>query len=116
MATSLIRTLVADTAARTHTIRDFCRNGSAVQLRREHVGPHDANAIGVWLECRRFFGLYRAYRQIGYLRGDLLNRFAMAMDKGVIQVRRAYVRSLYAPRDRAEARVSLAIECEELRH
>jgi hypothetical protein len=114
MATKLIRTIVTDTEARARVIRDFCRNGSAVQLRREHVGHHDANAIAVWIECRRFLGLYKAQRQIGYIGGDLLNRLAMALDKGAIQIRRAYVHSLYAPHGRNEARISLAIECDEL--
>ncbi len=97
---------------RAARIRAFCREGSEVQLRREPNNPYDADAIAVWLRCRVFFGLWKPWGQIGYIKAARADSWAAKIDSGEMKVRRAYVRSLYAPQGREHPRVSLTIDVE----
>ena len=97
---------------RASIIRNHCRNGQRVELRRQPSNRHDPNAIAVYIEAPRFFGLFgKGLRQIGYIKAPAAGGLAKRMDDGlVIQAR---VSSFYAPPGREHPRVSLDLEYAE---
>jgi hypothetical protein len=113
MATYSIKATVSDTEleGRIHTIRAHCRDGSPVELRREKGNPHNPYAIAVWVEYGAFFSLFKIHRQIGYIRTGWAKDFALSLDSGEVDIRRAYISRVHAPQGADCARVSLVIDC-----
>lgn len=112
-----VRTIAAVVAGsgfegRAAVIARFCKDGSPVQLRREPANPHDANAIGVWIECSAWFGLARKWRHIGYIKAERAERLAADIDDGSVRILGASVRSFHVPVEPYHPRVSLEIEAE----
>jgi len=97
---------------RAPIIRRYCHNGMKAVLKREPKNPHDSNAIAVFIEVPRLFGLLgRSLRQIGYIKAATAKSLAKRMDEGLsIQAR---IASFYAPLDRDYPRVTLEIAYEE---
>ena len=94
---------------RSSLIQRYCHNGLKAVLKREPDNPHDPNAIAVFIEVPRLFGLYgRGLQQIGYIKASAAKGLAKQMDEGLaIQ---AMVASVYAPSDRDHPRVSLELD------
>jgi len=87
------------------------REGQVVQLRREPNNTFDPNAIGVFIEVPRLFGLLgSSFRQIGYIKAPAADNLASRMDQG-LQIT-ARVSSFYAPPGRDHPRVSLVLDYE----
>ncbi|MDO9357893.1 MAG: HIRAN domain-containing protein [Polaromonas sp.] len=112
MTLKSIRGIVAGTGfeGRAARIRRFCGNGAEIDLRREPHNPHDAEAIGVWMRCSIFFGLWKPWAMIGYIQADRADHLAPRLDSGEYKLVRAYVKSFYAPPDVNHPRVSVEIE------
>jgi hypothetical protein len=98
---------------RASIIRNHCREGAPVRLKREPSNPHDSDAIAVWMECSSFFGLFKSWRQIGYIKASRASGLAQKLDAGKLTIQRTVVRSFHAPRDLDHPRVSLLIELTE---
>jgi HIRAN domain len=97
---------------RASIIRNHCSNGQRVELRREPSNRHDPNAIAVYIEAPRLFGLLgKGLRQIGYIKAPAAGGLSKRMDEG-LKVE-ATVASFYAPPDRDHPRVSLNLEYTE---
>lgn len=96
---------------RAAVIRDHVREGQAVQLRREPTNTFDPNAIAVFIEVPRLFGLLgSSFRQIGYIKAPAADNLASRMDQGLkISAR---VSSFYVPPGRDHPRVSLVLDYE----
>jgi hypothetical protein len=94
---------------RASIIRRHCHDGLNAVLKREPDNPHDPNAIAVFIEVPRLFGLLgRGLQQIGYIKASAAKGLAKRMDEGLsIQAR---VASVYAPSDRDHPRVSLELD------
>ncbi|MBJ2155289.1 HIRAN domain-containing protein [Variovorax sp. IB41] len=114
MPSKSIRAVVAGTGFedRAERIRRFCQDGAEIDLRREPKNRFDPEAIGVWMRCRLFFGLWKPWAMIGYIQADRADQLAPKMDSGESRVIRAYVKSFYAPSGREHPRVSVEIEIE----
>ena len=96
--------------SRRTLIRRHCQVGSVLQLRREPFGPHDVDAVGVWLECSSCAGMFKSWRQIGYLKGSRASSLAKEIDAGRKVIVQAIVRSVHAPVDEDHPKVSMVIE------
>lgn len=57
-------------------VKQHCKVGQTVFLKREPQNPYDKNAIGVWIQA----GMTQ--KQIGYIPDGTNRRFAAAMDRG----------------------------------
>lgn len=79
---------------RERFIARFARKGSRLQVRREPDNKHDPNAVGVWLECRALWGLFKDWRHIGYVRASQAKSLAPLLDNGTIRVIEAVVTKL----------------------
>jgi hypothetical protein len=91
---------------RAEVIRAHCREGSRVVLKRDPANPHDSNAVGVFLEVPRLFGLFgKALRQIGFIKAHAAKSLAKRLDEGTVVY--ASVKSYWAPSDREHPRVTL---------
>jgi len=94
---------------RAAIVREHCREGSPVELRREKPPTEPSRGIGVWLQCPRVFGLVPAWKKIGYLPEDFAGSLAPASDASETIVARGRVRTIYAPVNRGEAVVSVEV-------
>lgn len=94
---------------RASVILRYCHDGLKAVLKREPDNLHDPNAIAVFIEVPRLFGLIgRGLKQIGYIKASAAKGLAKQMDEGlVIQAR---IASFYAPSDRDHPRVSLELD------
>ena len=94
---------------RASIIQRHCRNGLKAVLKREPDNPHDPNAIAVFIEVPRLFGLLgSALQQIGYIKASAAKGLAKRIDEGLsIQAR---VASVFAPSGRDYPRVSLELD------
>ena len=111
-STGTIFTIVAGTTIpdRAEIVRSHCREGSAVELRREGDDAEDRSTIGVWLQCRSLFGLMSVRKKIGHVPVETAQALEPLMDESSTIVARATVRTVYAPIDRSEAVVTVEIE------
>lgn len=116
MALKSIRAIVTGTGfeGRANRIRRFCKDGAAIELRREKNNEHDAEAIGVWMSCSIFFGLWKPWAMIGYIQAGRADHLAPRLDSGEYKVSRAYVKSFYAPPGLNHPRVSVEIEVDAI--
>jgi hypothetical protein len=100
-----------DGSSRAGVIRRRCTPGCDVVLRKAESkhGPAASVTVAVYLAVPRLFGLLRSsYAQIGYLDDE-----AAALVLGRIDSSgevRARVTSVYAPQEKDNPRVSLAID------
>jgi len=94
---------------RAAIVREHCREGSPVELRREKPPTEPSRGIGVWLQCPRMFGLVPTWKKIGYLPEDFAASLAPASDASETLVARGRVRTIYAPVNRDEAVVSVEV-------
>lgn len=113
MARRTYSAVVAGTAlgGRTDLIRAFARSGAEVQLRRDPSSKHP-DAIGVWLRCKRFWGLWRTWAHIGFVQHEGDGRWAERIDAGSLRVVKAWVHSAHAPLEHQRARVLLRVTLE----
>jgi hypothetical protein len=95
--------------SRLSIIRRHCKIGATAVLKREPDNPHDPNAIEVFIEVRRLFGLFDGgLEKIGYIKANTAKILAKLMDKGSsIQ---ASVVNMYAPPDRNYPKVILELD------
>ncbi len=70
-----------DGSDRQKLIRDNCRPGVELMLKREPQNPYGANAIGIWVAAHGFLGAW-TYKQIGYITSRAAEELAPIMDKG----------------------------------
>jgi hypothetical protein len=96
-------TTVPDRAA---IVRDHCREGSHVELRRRKGETDDSRCIDVWLECSSLLGLIKTWRLIGHVPFETAAVLSPAADTTGAVVARGTVKSVYAPLGRDEAVVT----------
>lgn len=111
----VIQAIVAGTGfeGRAARIRAFCTEDAPVRLEREPRNKHDPNAILVLMQTRVFWGLWRPWTPIGYIKADRAKSLAPKIDSGAMRVMSAHVESFYAPHGIEHPRVSLRIFVEE---
>ena len=102
-------TTIPDRAA---LVREHCREGSSVELRRDDPGrdDRDPSPIGVWLECRALLGLLKTHKKIGHVPQETADTLLAIADVSPTVVARGTVKTVYAPRDRDEAVVTVEIQ------
>lgn len=94
---------------RASIIQRYCHDGLKAVLKREPDNPHDPNAIAVFIEVPRLFGLLgRGLQQIGYIKASAAKGLAKRMDEGLVI--EASVASVYSPSDRDHPMVSLELD------
>lgn len=93
---------------RNQLIQLFAQKGTVVELRRER-GSRDPDAVGVWLRCSRFGGLWKTWAHIGYVKPDPSNPWAQKLDAGEMLVEKAWVHSAFAPLERSYPEVKLRV-------
>ena len=98
-----------DGSSRARVIRRRCEPGSDVVLRKRPANRHASACVAVYLGVPRLFGLLRpAYAQIGYLDDQAAASVLGRIDAdGEI---RARVKTVYAPDEKDNPRVSLTID------
>ncbi len=108
----VISAIVAGTGFenRAGRIRAFCRVDSPIKLRREPTNKYDSNAIAVDMQCKVFWGLYKPWVHIGYIKADRAKFLAPKLDDGTYTFQDAWVESFYAPDELDHPRVSIRIE------
>ena len=99
-------TTIPDRAA---IVREDCREGSRVELRRPKEGIEDSNCIHVWLECSSLLGLVKVWKQIGHVPVETAAALLPAGDASSTVVACGTVKSVYAPAGRDEAAVTVEI-------
>ena len=94
---------------RPSIIRRHCHNGMKALLKREPDNPYDPNAIAVFIEVPRLFGLLsKCPKKIGYIKANTAKGLAKRMDGGLpIQAR---VIRIYDPPDRDYIEVALELD------
>jgi hypothetical protein len=102
-------TTIPDRAA---LVREHCREGSFVELRRDDPGrdDRDPSPIGVWLECRALLGLLKTHKKIGHVPQETAYTLLAIADVSPTVVAHGTVKTVYAPRDRDEAVVTVEIQ------
>jgi hypothetical protein len=95
---------------RAAIVREYCREGSVVELRRETAPTEPSRGIGVWLQCTKLLGLLPVWKKIGYLPEETAQTLLPACDASAVLVARGKVRTIYAPVGREEAVVSVVFE------
>jgi hypothetical protein len=71
----------ADGSSRQGYIRDFCRPGMEIILRREPHNRYDSNAVAVWVK-RSVLIIFTSEIQIGYLNAQVAEEIAEYIDDG----------------------------------
>jgi len=94
---------------RAAVVRDHCREGSRVELRRPPQSGSAAERIDVWLQCKPRLGLIPVWKQIGHVPVEAASRLVRAEDATADIVAYGTVRAVYAPVGREEAVVSVAL-------
>lgn len=95
-------------AGRANVIRAHCREGLAVELRRDRGNAHDANAVAVFITVPVLFGLLgKAPKQIGFIKAGTAAHLAKKLDAGTRVDAR--VKSFYAPDGRDHPRVTIEL-------
>ena len=98
-----------DGSSRSRVIRRRCLAGCEVLLRKDSANREASCSVAVYLGVPRLFGLLRSsYAQIGYLDSNAAASVAARIDSGT-EVR-ARVKSVYAPEEKDNPRVSLTID------
>ncbi len=67
--------------SRQKIIRNFCRDGSRLDVRPEPDNPHSANALGLWVEDRGVFWS-KGWYKVGYIPNDDAGEIRGRLDKG----------------------------------
>jgi hypothetical protein len=98
-----------DGSSRARVIRRRCEPGCDVVLRKAAASRGTATSVAVFLGVPRLFGLLRSsYAQIGYLDDEAASSVLGRIDSsGEL---RARVKSVYAPHEKDNPRVSLTID------
>jgi hypothetical protein len=98
-----------DGSSRARVIRRRCETGCDVVLRKAPASRGTSASVAVYLGVPRLFGLLRtAYAQIGYLDDQAAASVLGRIDSsGEL---RARVKSVYAPEEKDNPRVSLTID------
>jgi hypothetical protein len=98
-----------DGSSRSRVIRRRCVAGCEVVLRKDPASREASYSVAVYLGVPRFFGLLRSsYAQIGYLDANAAASVAARIDSG--EEVRARVKSVHAPEEKDNPRVSLIID------
>jgi hypothetical protein len=93
---------------RDKIIKSYCKEGMTVILKRDPTNEHDSNAISVFLEIPRLFGLFgKSQKNIGFIKSTTAKALAKKMDNGV-EIK-AKVASFWAPSDIDFPRVSIEV-------
>ena len=99
-------TTIPDRAA---IVREDCREGSRVELRRPKGAIGDSACIHVWLECSSILGLMKVWKRIGHVPVETAAILLPAGDANPSVVAYGTVKSVYAPAGRDEAAVTVEI-------
>ena len=98
-----------DGSSRSRVIRRRCTAGCEVVLRKGPANRDTSPSVAVYLGVPRLFGLLRSsYAQIGYLDDHAAASVLPRIDSG--GEIRARVKSVYAPEEKDNPRVSLTID------
>ena len=93
---------------RDKIIKSYCKEGMKVILKRDPTNEHDSNAISVFLEIPKLFGLFgKSQKDIGFIKSATAKTLAKKMDNGVKI--KAKVVSFWAPANIDFPRVSIEI-------
>jgi hypothetical protein len=90
-------------------VREYCREGSRVELRRPRESIEDDACIYVWLECSSLFGLVKVWKKIGHVPVETAAALLPATDANSSVVAYGKVKAVYAPAGRDEAAVTVEI-------
>jgi hypothetical protein len=106
-----VSVMVTGTGAegRARVIRGSCKVGAPVKLQHES----DRDAIAVWLRCGGFLGLVPSWKKIGYVKVSHDEHLSHRLHRGVVRVKRSWVRSYWAPLDREHPQVALDLVLDE---
>jgi hypothetical protein len=106
-----IFTIVAGTTVpdRAALIRAECREDAAVELRRRRTADADGSFMEVWVECTPVMGVFKAWKKIGHVPGDVAASFQPFADASQMVVAYGNVRSVYAPASEDEAVVTVLL-------
>ena len=89
-------------------IRRHCKYGASILLKREFKNKHDTNAIAVYLQTSRLFGLLgHSFKKIGYIKANTAASLAKKMDSG--EKITGQVSSYYATLGKEHPRVTLKL-------
>jgi hypothetical protein len=99
-------TTIPDRAA---IVREHCREGSRVELRRQSDRGANSSHIDVWLECRPRLGLVKVWKKIGHVPWETASQLLPADDANVAVVAHGTVMAVYAPVGRDEAVVTVEL-------
>lgn len=99
-------TTIPDRAA---VVRAECREGSRVELRRQHGHDPSGACIDVWLECKALLGLVKAWKKVGHVPEETAAALPPSGDISSSIVAYGTVKSMYAPMGRDEAVVTVEI-------
>lgn len=96
---------------RARLIKAFAHKGAEVQL-RQLGGGHQAQGLGVWVRCVRFWGLWKTWAHIGFVVPDPDDPWAPKIDAGTMRVVKAWVHSNFAPLEAELPKISLRVVVE----
>lgn len=112
MAEKVMRVVGTGFEGRDRYIRRFAKSGTKVDLRRAPSNEHDPNAIEVWLECQAFWGLFKAWKPVGFLAKTDAARWAPVIDKGTLRVGGAWVEKVDASGTRSHPWLDVRVRYE----
>ena len=98
-----------DGSSRSRAIRRHCEIGRELELRRDESPLAESSGVAVFVRVPRFFGLLgHSHRKIGFVdpvaAAMVASRFACGEDV------RARVKSVYAPIEKDQPRVTLSLD------
>ena len=94
-------------------IKRHCKDEASILLKREVKNKSDTNAIAVYLQTFRLFGLLgHSFKKIGYIKANTAASLAKKMDSG--EKITGVVSSYHTPPDRDHPRVTLKLTIEKL--
>lgn len=99
---------------RVLVIEKWCREDGAVVLKRDKQNQYDDNAIGVFLNVKHLFGLFKSLRQIGFIKSTAAQKMAKKLDNGDNYT--AKVESFYVADDKEFARVTIDVVFDKKTH
>ena len=98
-----------DGSSRSRTIRRHCEIGSELELRPDQTPLPESSGIAVFVRIPRLFGLLgHARRRIGFV--DALTAAGLAQRIGSGDKVQARVKSVYAPLEKDQPRVTLSFD------
>lgn len=104
-------TILAGTTVpkRAAIVRDHCKVGSRVKIRRSKGAEDEHSRMHVWLECRAPVRFMKTWKKIGYVPHEAAAEIQPTDHASAGVVAYGVVKAFYAPHDRDEAVVTVEI-------